>query len=257
MSSLQILQHGDIEQIGEHRSPDGCLFAPVLRLKGEHTLTGLRELVNRELVQLAIGDITDGNCRALFLDPEIMHPDGSFEERQIVIAVTTNVSGRGEAYILDERSRRDYYAACFHTHSGYLTTAYGTAEGERPTTFVSNEEELLDLLRSSSPAIRSIVGETCDHLLGIEKGNERMRATSVAMALFSKFAGASCSGIQAKIAAIEDGMKRRLTSKVDRKPALGSVNIFHNVIHSAGPALPFGSNEGALFVENRKHSLPS
>jgi hypothetical protein len=258
MNSLHILQHERIEQVGEHRSPDGSLFAPLLLLKGEHTLTSLRQIVNNEIMQLAQndfrlqGDTSTPNCRAIFVDAENMRPDFSFEDQQIDIAVTTNYSGRGGVYILDERERRDYYASCIHEHPGYITTAYGTLEGERPTIFASDEQELLELWQQSAPEIRAIVGDTCDHLFAAKTGSMYRRAANISMSLFSKFAGSLNKNAQHQLGLVEDALKRRLAAKVERRPKPGSVNIFQNVLHAAGPVLPPGTPEGALFVENRK-----
>src|SRR3989338_1652962 len=127
-STLSILRHPNIEQIGEEWSPDGILFASVLRVRSrkKHTVITLRQLVKVELMQMICADFQQRRCSAFFLESDCEPSDDTIDQYLYDTAVRLNVSGRGEASVADQRESESYDGNCLHVHEGVISSAYGT-----------------------------------------------------------------------------------------------------------------------------------
>src|SRR3990167_6411001 len=253
-SSLHILGHPDIEQIGEERSPDGKLFAPVLKVRDNNTrtLVTLRELVHHELMQMIREDFRLGRCSAVFLEAACLPLNESDDDHLYHTAVRLNVSGRGEASVADERQSSSYDGVCLHVHEGCFTSAYGTANGLRSTKFVLDAPELLGSFQDHAGSIRDILGDRCDNALRAEGGDEHTRGKQIATALICAFRNGPAYRME--IARLQERVMAGLHS-VDRKARVGNVNIFHDVIHAAGGAVS-PEAAGSLFVEQKSMFAP-
>lgn len=246
---MKILEHPLAEQIGAETDPKGSLFSPILRLKGEYSLAAIRSLLGSEFMPAIKDDLVNGEYRMITFLPDQINFKEADDDRFFADSVISQRFGGKDNFYLNERNASGYGPASPHTHPGRICTSTLCIEdGTLPTMFVPDESEFMDILYRNKSDMGDL-GPEIDRISENQNG-----VAEAASNLLTATYEASSQSTKARIGAFLTILKAKLTSKILRKPKLGTINVFaSNVLHASDETAHMGMGEaGTLFTQSWK-----